>query len=235
MSRNPAQALELSESDEAATLFFTPVPEARAIREELVEPTAEEQAPAAPVRRPVDPARRRVLRRYVAIALAVASVICVAAIVRGAVAHTNRELPAARAASQRSADRPVDVPLDVPRPAPPPSASQAPPPGPDRVLAPSASVPVAAPVPSLPPEPDPLAAREAKKIAQRALDRGKVAEAIEAGERSVALDPTDGDAWLILGAAYQQRGATADARRCFSSCVRQGTRGPRGECAALLR
>jgi Flp pilus assembly protein TadD len=80
-----------------------------------------------------------------------------------------------------------------------------------------------------------VAAREAKKTAQRALDRGKVAEAIEAGERSVSLDPTDGDAWLLLGAAYQQRGATADARRCFSSCVRQGTRGPRGECAALLR
>jgi hypothetical protein len=226
MSRNPAPAtLELSESDEAATLFFTPVPDARATRDEPVGLAPEEQAPAASVRPPVDPARRRALRRYVATALAVASVICVAAIVRGAVAYTNRELPApARAASLRSADPPVEAP----RPAPPPAAPQASPP--DPVVAQAA-----ASAPSAPPELDPLAAREAKKTAQRALDRGKVAEAIEAGERSVALDPTDGDAWLLLGAAYQQRGATAEARRCFSSCVRQGTRGPRGECAALLR
>jgi Flp pilus assembly protein TadD len=96
-----------------------------------------------------------------------------------------------------------------------------------------ASVPAAAPAAA--PEPDPIAARESKKVAQRALDRGKAAEAIEAGERSVALDPTDGDAWLILGAAYQQRGSAAEARRCFASCVRLGTRGPRSECAALLR
>src|SRR5215469_13517105 len=94
MSRDPAPALELSDSDEAATLFFTPVPDARVTREELVELAPEEHAPAAPVRPPVDPARRRALRRYVATALAVASVICVAAIVRGAVAYTNRELPA---------------------------------------------------------------------------------------------------------------------------------------------
>jgi hypothetical protein len=233
MSRDPAPALELSESDEAATLFFTPVPDARATREELVELAPEEHAPAAPVRPAVDPARRRALRRYVATALAVASVICVAAIVRGAVAYTNRELPApARAASVRSADPPEEAP----RPAPPPAEPQAPPPEPvvAPLLAPSPAG-SAASAPPVAPESDPVAARESKKIAQRALDRGKVAEAIEAGERSVALDPTDGDAWLILGAAYQLRGATAEARRCFSSCVRQGTRGPRGECAALLR
>jgi tetratricopeptide (TPR) repeat protein len=233
MNRDPAPALELSESDEAATMFFAPAPDARATREELVELAPEEQAPAAPARPPVDPARRRALRRYVATALAVASVICVAAIVRGAVARTDREPPPARAASVPSTGPPVEAP----RPAAPPPAPEAPPPEPvvEPFVTASPTAPVAAPVASVPPEPDPLAAREAKKIAQRALDRGKVAEAIEAGERSVALDPTDGDAWLVLGAAYQLRGATAEARRCFSSCVRQGTRGPRGECAALLR
>ena len=220
-TQSPVQALDLSESDEAVALFFTPVPDAPASREEHVDLAPEAPAPASPARPPVDPARRRALRRCVATALAVASVICVAAIVRGAVAYTTRETSApAKAASLRS----VDPPVEAPRPAAAPPAE---------VLAPPTSASVAAP--PAPPGQDPVAARESKKIAQRALDRGKAADAIEAGERSVALDPTDGDAWLILGAAYQARGAAAEARRCFSSCVRQGTRGARGECAALLR
>ena len=49
------------------------------------------------------------------------------------------------------------------------------------------------------------------------------------------LDPTDAEGWLILGAAYLQRAAPQDAKRCFASCVKEATRGPRGECAALLR
>jgi Flp pilus assembly protein TadD len=74
-----------------------------------------------------------------------------------------------------------------------------------------------------------------KRDAQRALDRGKFAEAIQAGEASVAADPTDAEAWLLLGAAYDSKGRGADARRAYQSCVQQGKRGPTGECAALLR
>jgi Flp pilus assembly protein TadD len=59
--------------------------------------------------------------------------------------------------------------------------------------------------------------------------------AIEQGERSVALDTADAETWLILGAAYMQRGKYAQARRCFSSCVQLAQRGARSECAALLR
>jgi hypothetical protein len=81
---------------------------------------------------------------------------------------------------------------------------------------------------------DKTAAQE-KKASQAALERGKIQEAIDAGERSVALDPTDGEAWLILGAAYQMKGKAADARRCFISCTKQGKKGPIGECAAMLR
>jgi hypothetical protein len=80
-----------------------------------------------------------------------------------------------------------------------------------------------------------LAAANAKKESQRALDRGHLADSIEAGEESVAIDPTDADAWLILGAAYQQQGHFADARRCFASCAQQAKRGSRAECGALLR
>jgi Flp pilus assembly protein TadD len=93
----------------------------------------------------------------------------------------------------------------------------------------------AAQVPDPAPAPDPAAAREAKRQAQHAIDRNQLAVAIEAGERSVALDPTDAEAWLILGAAYQSKGGYAEARRCFSSCMHEATRGPRSECGALLR
>jgi tetratricopeptide (TPR) repeat protein len=81
---------------------------------------------------------------------------------------------------------------------------------------------------------NPVAAREAKRTSQRALERGDVARSIQLGERSVALDPADAEAWLVLGAAYELRGAYAEARRCFAACVRLSTRGPRGECAALF-
>jgi hypothetical protein len=79
------------------------------------------------------------------------------------------------------------------------------------------------------------AALGAREGARTELGRGHVGAAIEAGERSVALDPGDGEAWLILGAAYQQKGEIADARRCYKACLSQGKRGPKSECAAMLR
>jgi hypothetical protein len=96
----------------------------------------------------------------------------------------------------------------------------------------SASTPAA----DAPPDAQAIAeARKARQDSQRALDRGHLAAAIEAGEQSVAIDPTDADAWLILGAAYQAQGHAVDARRCFVSCARQARRGARSECRALLR
>jgi tetratricopeptide (TPR) repeat protein len=78
-------------------------------------------------------------------------------------------------------------------------------------------------------------ALQEKNDSRRSLEMGKTAAAIEAGERSVALDPTDGEAWLILGAAYQEKGQIGEARRAFLACVKQGKRGPIGECQAMLR
>jgi Flp pilus assembly protein TadD len=86
-----------------------------------------------------------------------------------------------------------------------------------------------------PAEPDPAQAGKEKTAARIALERGRLGVAIEAGERSVALDASDGEAWLILGAAYQEKGNAKDARRCYRACVEQAKRGPRGECAAMLR
>ncbi len=83
--------------------------------------------------------------------------------------------------------------------------------------------------------PDPRAAAKAKAASANALERGNLASAIDSGERSVALDPTDGEAWLILGAAYQQKGDARGAVRSFKACLQQGKRGPKTECAAMLR
>ena len=123
-----------------------------------------------------------------------------------------------------------------------PAAAAAPAPAPSAVEAPKAAEPakVEAVAPAAPSvaAPEPAApgktAAEEKKDAQRALDRGKSKDAIAAGERSVALDSADGEAWLILGAAYQEQGKMADARRCYQACLKEGKRGPKGECAAML-
>ena len=80
-----------------------------------------------------------------------------------------------------------------------------------------------------------LDAKALKRACQRALDNGKLGLAIENGEASVAEDPTDAETWLLLGAAYDQKGRAADARTAYQSCVQKGKRGPVGECAALLR
>ena len=137
------------------------------------------------------------------------------------------------APSPEPARSPDPAPAPEPPRSPEPAAQESPPaiaaasPAPP---APSAEgvAPAAAPV-----ENDPAAARDAKRASQRALERGDAKASIAAGERSVALDPTDAEAWLVLGAAYQTKGTLSEARRCFSACVHEAKRGPRGECAAL--
>jgi Flp pilus assembly protein TadD len=100
-------------------------------------------------------------------------------------------------------------------------------------VTPPADTATAAPAPTEAPELDPKAAAKEKNSARSLLERGKMGDAIEAGERSVALDPTDGEAWLILGAAYQEKGDMKNARRSYKACLEQGKRGPKYECAAM--
>ena len=78
-------------------------------------------------------------------------------------------------------------------------------------------------------------AKAEKKAAQRALEGGKVASAIEHATASVTADETDAEAWLLLGASYQEKGQIAKARESFQSCMKLAKRGPKGECAAMLR
>jgi hypothetical protein len=98
-----------------------------------------------------------------------------------------------------------------------------------------ATLPVPVAVPAEPTEAERKSAGQEKRTCQGLLDQGAFAKAVEAGERSVALDPTDGEAWLLLGAAYQSMGKNAEARRSFSSCIAEAKKGPIGECRAMLR
>jgi hypothetical protein len=250
---DPPVAAELA--DEVAVSFFSAPPVTHPVI------NAEEPAPidAATERRrrarsESGRARRRDLARYVGGAVAVCFMICAAAAVRAAtVGHDETALEArdgrARPSYQAAAAPPAPVLASEPTPEPALAPAPAPAPAPAQKDPssdpPASSPPVAAEsmaqgavdpgaTPSPAPAADPIDAHEAKKLAQRALDRGDAAKAIDAAKRSIEGDATDAETWLILGGAYLQRGAYREARESFASCVHDATRGPRGECKALL-
>lgn len=175
------------------------------------------------------PERRRGVARYIASAVVVAGVLGIAAGMRLTAAQSE---PGARA-SRRWLTPAQTAPLQTVGPSAAQVAAAVAP-----TVAPATSSSAGAPhtdKSAAPTEADAQAANEAKQASQRALERGNVALSVETGERSVELDSSDAEAWLILGAAYLQRGSAAEAHRCFASCVQLATRGPRRECAALRR
>jgi Flp pilus assembly protein TadD len=219
---------------------------------------------------PVVAQRRAQLARYVKFAVAASSVLCLAALVKVAVAHNatddgvRRPVAAAHAAPVQTVatvetaapaappaatqEAPAAPPAETAAPAAEPVATAAPtaapaeppaaPAEPTAAVAPTAAPeakdpPAVAAADAPPPELDPKAALKEKNACRSSLERGKLADAIEAGERSVALDPTDAEAWLILGASYQEKGDMKNARRSYKACLDQGKRGPKYECAAM--
>ena len=199
--------------------------------------------------------RRRYLTRYVAGAVGLAAVIGLGAVVRIATAGDARAaqnpihapwsssaaetiaepLPAPSADPNPTQNEPAstDPAAAAPAPAPEPASGATPAATGKERAAPSTAADTSDTFVATTTDPD--GATDAKRASQRALDRGHLKASIEAGERSVALDPADADAWLILGAAYEAKGAYAEARRCFKSCSTVAKRGARGECRALLR
>src|SRR5262249_24639037 len=117
-------------------------------------------------------------------------------------------------------------------------AAVAPAPQPTSAAAPAAAVPSAPTDSAEPPAKVEEGTADAKEVQAKArsfLEKRKLADAIEAGEQSVALDPTDSESWLILGAAYQEKGSMAEARRAYTSCVKEGKTDLRQECAKMIR
>ncbi|HWL85959.1 MAG TPA: response regulator [Polyangiaceae bacterium] len=96
---------------------------------------------------------------------------------------------------------------------------------------------------SPPPQPSPLDERSRggggtkgtpTQQAQRLLERGDAAGAADLARRAVNADPTNAEAWLTLGAAYEAQGSRALAHGAYKSCVDKAE-GPRvSECRALI-
>ncbi len=218
--------------DDLANRFF-----ADAAQGARIEAVTEEPAPErARFESPAFRERQRYLMRYVAGAVAAAGAICLAAFVRTTTTSdamaSERSIPLSAAAAM------APVAPEAPPPAPEPATAA--PVLENAIATESAAVNVqAVPAVAVISEPAPTAQRSAheeKQLALGALDHGNWGAAIAAGERSVRLDPSDGQAWLILGGAYQQRGAEGQARRCYASCARLArSGGSRAECVALAR
>jgi hypothetical protein len=84
-------------------------------------------------------------------------------------------------------------------------------------------------------DPNPESAAALKHASLDALEHRKLDDAVAAGEKATALDPTDADSWLILGAAYHDQGNFLAARRSYAACAKQATRGEVRECKFLLQ
>jgi cytochrome c-type biogenesis protein CcmH/NrfG len=75
----------------------------------------------------------------------------------------------------------------------------------------------------------------ATRDAQRALDRGDTARAVELARQATSADPTNAEAWLTLGAAYEASGRASLARSAYQSCATRGKGERVGECRALAQ
>ena len=197
--------------DELETHFFsTPPPE---LHEAAFAPTLphEPELDIERSRHTVAPVRRARFVRIVKMSVVACSLLCVTAALRVALTKGRSEVHAAA----RSA----------------PIAALPPPPD-------TASVPVVT-APEAPAEPaaDPRwsDSKSATKAAIAALEMHRVAEAIAASTSATLLDANDGEAWLVLGAAYQDSGRMSDALGAYRTCTVQGRVDPRGECRAMLR
>jgi CheY-like chemotaxis protein len=69
--------------------------------------------------------------------------------------------------------------------------------------------------------------------ASRALAKGDTPRAITLARQAVGGDPSNADAWLTLGAAYQASGDPAAARDAYRSCVTQAHSANVNECRML--
>jgi len=69
----------------------------------------------------------------------------------------------------------------------------------------------------------------------RAIDAGKYDDAIAAAQDLVDATPSDAEAWLLLGAAYDGKRDKASARAAYKSCTERAKGTFANECARMLR
>jgi cytochrome c-type biogenesis protein CcmH/NrfG len=203
---------------------------------------------------PVSPERRRKLTRYVSVTVGVCMAVCLVAAVRvgvsRAMASSETEESSGlslAATSDRGAgyldQAPVAAPRAVEVASPPAATTGAAEESGAKATARQATPPSRLELGTASPTVKALAASasgdrtasEERELARRALERGKMREAIGAAERSTALDPSDAEAWLILGAAKQEIGHGSEALAAFRSCTKVAKKGPVSECRSMLR
>jgi Flp pilus assembly protein TadD len=115
---------------------------------------------------------------------------------------------------------------------------QPPPPGPVAPAPPPASSPAvhasSHEAPSAPAEtrPEPGSGSLVAQ-ASRALRNGTLVKAVDLARQAVSANPSDAEAWLTLGAAYQATGDSASARQAYQSCVERARTADVGECRLL--
>ena len=196
--------------DEADERFFLAEDSLAPTAIALSEPDADEEAEPAPATRLASP-RRRAFARYVGVVVMLAAGMCVAAFTRHArhpvAAGASEALPRPAAAAPKI----IAAPANAPPPPVPFAAERA-----------GAII-------------DPVAALASRERARAALSKGDVASAVTLGTESVELDPTDAEAWLVLGAAEMAAGQHGPARSTFTACTKVATRGPRHECGQMLQ
>lgn len=98
----------------------------------------------------------------------------------------------------------------------------------------SSALPASAAPPWMPPPEVALQARQALASARDALGRDDHEAAITAAARSIALDPSAGSAWLLLGDAYDRAGRPDEARKAYRTCLDEA-RTDADQCVAHLR
>ena len=84
---------------------------------------------------------------------------------------------------------------------------------------------------------DPNAAASGAALAsqaQTALEKGQTFQAITLATRATSKDPTNAEAWLILGAAQEAAGNHARAKAAYTQCTKQAEGGRVAECKALV-
>jgi CheY-like chemotaxis protein len=146
-------------------------------------------------------------------------------------------------APSASAEETVTAPSVAIPEAPAPGPNPAPNPG---VGGPGPAAPAAPAVPAAPAAPAVVGTEASLEgnqaaggslIAQasRAMRKGDRQLAVDLARQAVAQNPSNADAWLTLGAAYQSSGNGGAAKDAYRSCTKQAHSGNLNECYVLAR
>ncbi len=172
----------------------------------------------------VPPERRKKLAGYVKIAVGISAALCLAAVARVGFSSGDHGGSVRNAAAAQVAHAPITAMAHADPVAPTAPADPNAQAGRDHTFTEQAA-------PALPLK----SAHEEREDARNLLEHGKAKDAVEAATRSITVDPTDAEAWLLLGAAQQEAGHPADAHASFLACTKQAKAGNVSECGAMLR